>query len=54
MALTFIDGQTAEELMFNWSRNNLYDFAKTLNIPNRSKMDKAQLAMAIEEVINDV
>lgn len=44
-----IAGQTAEELMFNWTREDLYDFAKELRIPNRSRMTKPQLAMAIEE-----
>jgi hypothetical protein len=47
-----IEGQTAEELMFNWDRADLYDFAKQLDIPNRSKMTKPQLAMAIENEVS--
>jgi hypothetical protein len=47
-----IEGQTAEELLFNWDRDDLYDFAKQLGIPNRSKMTKPQLAMAIETEVS--
>jgi hypothetical protein len=47
-----IEGQSAEELVFNWSREDLYDFAKDLGIANRSKMNKHQLAMAIETEVS--
>jgi hypothetical protein len=47
-----IEGQSADELNFNWSREDLYDFAKDLGIANRSKMTKYQLAMAIESEVS--
>lgn len=49
--LGLISGQTAEELMFNWTTKDLKEFASMLKIKNRSKMTKPQLAMAIEDVI---
>lgn len=49
--LSLINGQTAEELMFNWLLSDLKEFAKILCIKNRSKKTKPQLAMAIEDVI---
>lgn len=52
--LNLIEGQTAEELLGCWDRSDLYDFAKELNIKNRSKMNKAQLAMAIESAMQEV
>lgn len=48
----FIEGQTAEELMFNWSSRELKEFASILRVKNRSKMTKPQLAMAIENELN--
>lgn len=45
-------GLTPEEMMFMWDRDDLYDFAKMFGIPNRSKMNKAQLAMAIENEVS--
>jgi hypothetical protein len=47
-----VKGYTPEELMFMWDREDLYDFAKKLRVPNRSKMTKAQLAMAIEDEVS--
>lgn len=47
--LKYIGGQDAEELIFNWNLSELKDFARELNIAGRSKMNKAQLAMAIED-----
>jgi len=47
--IDLIKGQSAEELNFCWSLKDLQEFAKCLDIKNRSKMSKIQLAMAIEE-----
>lgn len=46
-------GQSAEELDFNWTLVDLKEFASELNIKGRTKMNKIQLAMAIEELVND-
>lgn len=51
-ALTCIEGQNAEELMFNWTRDDLREFAKELAIAGRGTMNKAQLAMAIENEVS--
>jgi hypothetical protein len=51
--LKFIEGQTAEELIGCWNMADLKDFARELNIAGRSKMNKAQLAMAIEDAAID-
>lgn len=49
--LKHIEGQTAEELIGCWDKPDLMDFAKDLKIPGRSKMNKPQLAMAIEDAM---
>lgn len=51
-ALSCIEGQNAEELMFNWTRDDLREFAKALAIAGRGAMNKAQLAMAIESEVS--
>ena len=48
-----IKGQTAEELNGSWTKEDLYDYAKKLFIVGRSKMNKAQLAMAIEDAMKE-
>jgi hypothetical protein len=54
MMLKYIEGQTAVEMLGCWTKEDLYDFAKELNIKNRSKMNKAQLAMALEDAMADL
>ena len=47
--IKYIEGQTAEELIYNWSTKELKEFASELKIKGRSQMNKYQLAMAIED-----
>lgn len=51
--IKYIEGQTAEELIYNWELKELKEFAKELNIKGRSYMNKYQLAMAIEDKLSD-
>jgi predicted GIY-YIG superfamily endonuclease len=50
--IKYMQGQTAEELNFNWDLKELKEAAAELEIKGRSKMNKIQLAMAIDERVN--